>query len=125
MTHISDEHDSVEFARRWLSALQRCDRAALGGMYTADAVLHTDAGDFNSPDAIIDHLMTIAPTATAESFVETLDATITRAWWPTEDGRELHVNIRVTQFGIAEQWLVELEDFEHPDLHRRRSHPKP
>jgi hypothetical protein len=127
MTPIPDEEtpNSVAIARRWLGALQRCDRAALGGMYTDDPVLHTDAGDFDSPDAIIDHLMTIAPTATREPVVEPLDATITRARWSTKAGRELHVNIRVTPSGIAEQWLVEHEDFEHPDLHRRRSHPKP
>jgi hypothetical protein len=45
--------------------------------------------------------MTIAPTAAGLSVVEPLDATVTRARWATRDGRELHVNIRVTQSGIA------------------------
>jgi hypothetical protein len=126
MTEIPEEmtHDSLSIARRWLSALERGDRAALRGVYTADAVLHTDAGDFDSPEAIVDHLMTIAPTAAGLSVVEPLDATVTRARWATRDGRELHVNIRVTQSGVAEQWLVEHEDFAHPDLHRRGTDPK-
>jgi ketosteroid isomerase-like protein len=110
-------------ARLWLDALRRSDIAALLALYTSDAVLHTDEHDHDSPSAIVDHLKQIAPADSAASGVEALDTSIARAWWSTDKGRELHVNMRVADSRIVEQWIVEHEDFEHPDLHRRHSHP--
>jgi len=111
-------------ARLWLDALRRSDIAALLALYTKDAVLHTDEHDHDSPSAIVDHLKAIAPSDSASSGVELLDASVARAWWSADAGRELHVNMRVTDSLIAEQWIVEHADFEHPDLHRRHSHPQ-
>ena len=109
-------------ARLWLDALRRSDIAALLALYAKDAVLHTDEHDHDSPSAIADHLKTIVPSDSATSGVELLDTSIARAWWSTDEGRELHVNMRVKDSRIAEQWIVEHADFEHPDLHRRHSH---
>ncbi len=111
-------------ARLWLDALRRSDIAALLGLYATDAVLHTDELDHDSPSAIVDHLKTIAPSDSASSGVELLDASVARAWWSIDEGRQLHVNMRVKDSRIAEQWIVEHTDFEHPDLHRRHSPPQ-
>jgi len=111
-------------ARLWLDALRRSDIAALLALYTKDAVLHTDEHDHHSSSAIVDHLKTIGPSDSASSGVELLDASVARAWWSTGEGRELHVNMRVMDSLIVEQWIVEHTDFEHPDLHRRHSHPQ-
>lgn len=126
MTETTDETivPSERAARLWLDALRRSDTAALLALYTKDAVLHTDEHDHDSPSAIVDHLKTIAPSDSASSGVELLDTSVARAWWSTDEGRELHVNMRVTDSRIVEQWIVEHEDFEHPDLHRRHSHPQ-
>ena len=93
-------------------------------LYATDAVLHTDERDHDSPSAIVDHLKALAPSASASSGVEALQPSIARAWWSTDEGRELHVNMRVAESSIVEQWIVEHQDFEHPDLHRRASRVK-
>jgi hypothetical protein len=109
---------------RCLDALRRSDIAALQALYSEGAVLHTDEHDHDSSFAIVDQLKTIAPSDSASSGVELLDASIARAWWSTDEGRELHVNMRVIDALIVEQWIVEHTDFEHPNLHRRHSRPQ-
>jgi len=126
MTETADEATvPAELTPRlWLEALRRSDTAALLALYATDAVLHSDEGDHDSPGAIVDHLKALAPSASASSGVDELDPSVARAWWSTGAGRELHVNMRVAESSIVEQWIVEHEDFEHPDLHRRHSRPK-
>jgi len=105
----------------WIDALRRSDTAALLALYAADAVLHTDERDYDSPSAIVSHLRSLAPSAFASSGVDELEPSVARAWWSTDERRGLHVNMRVMGSRIVEQWIVELEDFAHPDLHRRHS----